>query len=154
MKSVLLSLRLKSKTKQLSQTADEYRESRRVEAVHKLSKAFLVKLRIETQTAGIPGERQSNGFLIFADLSRSAGAKARFTARVIRFCTDDYESAIYEYERDLPGRVKIEPLWGDGYRAYVLGQCSLRSMWVNAKLSRTFGDRTENEFSLQIDYPR
>jgi hypothetical protein len=36
------------------------------------------------------------------------------------FAVDSYASRLYEYEYDLPGAVSIRPLYGDGWRLYML----------------------------------
>ena len=112
-----------------------------------------MRIRGEAVRAEESGASRSNGYLIFLSLRQRFRIGAWYAARFICFDTDDYDSAMYEYEDDLPGRVTIQPLWGEGYRVYLTGGYVRASIKVSAKLSRTYGDHESSEFSFQVDYP-
>ena len=87
--------------------------------------------------------------------------------RIIFFQTDSFSSRIYEFENDLIGVMKNQPLWGDGIKWYLLIRYTpLKNLYISAKYSELYKPNEkflgsgnnliegnlDNKISLQIDY--
>jgi hypothetical protein len=112
------------------------------------------RLRYSNVRAG-DGER---GSLVFAGFSYRTEGVVRLRGRVIYYDTSSYESRVYEYEDELPGRVTLDPLWGEGMRWYVLLGIRGKKLGASAKFAQnrpadTNGETsTSSEFGLQLDF--
>jgi len=72
-----------------------------------------IKLRLQGVSSG--NERGYGGYI-------TAGVRGDLSVefRYCIFTTPSFNSAIYFYENNLPGEYSIIPLYGDGYRFYIL----------------------------------
>ena len=98
------------------------------------------------------------GSLVFAGFTYRTEGVVSVRGRVIYYDTSSYESRVYEYEDDLPGRVSLDPLWGEGMRWYVLLGVRSRKLGASAKFAQdrpagADGDESpSSEFGLQLDF--
>jgi hypothetical protein len=111
---------------------------------------FKVRLRYSTVRAD-EGEK---GSLVFVDLNHRPESLLNLKGRVIYFDTSSYESRVYEYEGDLPGRVSLTPLWDEGVRWYLVLGVRGKKLRAATKLSQTHraGEKVSTELGLQLDF--
>ncbi|MHC1737382.1 MAG: ComEA family DNA-binding protein [Ignavibacteriaceae bacterium] len=103
----------------------------------------------------------SSGFLFFQDFSYYYSDFLGISARFLFYDTDDFSAAIYEFENDLPGLMTIKPLYGEGFRYYLMTNFTFfNNLLVTFKYSETYKspvpnstvlNRTSSEFNLQLD---
>lgn len=139
----------------------------RTEFVYDLSKFLRLKTRFEFNHFVIKNaNRKEQGFLMFQDIRYISQKYLVFYGRIIFFQTDSFNSAIYEFENDLPGIMPNVALYGKGIRMYLIIKYNpLQYLSLSAKYSETYkpddkfigtGDNEiigniDNRFSLQID---
>jgi DNA uptake protein ComE-like DNA-binding protein len=118
-------------------------------------KSVSMKLRFSTVRA----DENEKGSLVFAGFSYAPEGLLTLRGRVIYFDTSSYESRVYEYEDDLPGRVTLTPLWDEGVRWYLVLGVRGRRLRAEAKFSqthltetRTADDDGNSEVGLQLDF--
>lgn len=127
------------------------------------TKAGFVKYDIDSGSSG-------NGLLLCQDISYSImDSRLIFTGRYCIFTTDDYNSAVYIYENDVPGSFSIPVFYDKGARYFLLADYQLNKYlecW--AKISRTSyfdkntvgsglseiqgNHRTEMKFALMLKF--
>ena len=119
------------------------------------ARSLLMKLRFSTVRAS----ENEKGSLVFAGFKYAPEGLLTLRGRVIYFDTSSYESRVYEYEDDLPGRVTLTPLWDEGVRWYLVLGVRGRRLGAEAKFSQTRPTETEtadgdgnSEFGLQLDF--
>jgi hypothetical protein len=74
-----------------------------------------------------------NGLNIYQDLLWDVSSLFRIQFRFSSFVSSDYESRIYEFENDLPGYFSNFPLYGRGYKWYLLLQYKVNkniNFWI------------------------
>jgi hypothetical protein len=76
------------------------------------------------------------------------------TLHVSRFRTDSWWTRIYEYEVDLPGAVSIRPLYGTGWRGYVLVEIAYRGWRLSSRYRIQRDQRLRHYGGVQIDWTR
>lgn len=88
------------------------------------------------------GEMHSDGWLFYQQAVLKKGAVA-FKARYTQFRTDDYDSAIYVYEDDLPLVFTLKSYYGQGRAFFVLLSYDLlKNFDLTARYAKTwYGDR-------------
>ena len=139
----------------------------RTELVYSLSKYLRLKTRIEYNHFFVKeANKREDGFLVFQDVRFVANKNLNFSARIIFFQIDSFNSAIYEFENDLLGVMPNLAMYGKGIRWYLIAKYKpLTYLSISAKYSETFkpdvtslssGDNEiignlDNRFSLQID---
>ncbi|UCF78208.1 MAG: helix-hairpin-helix domain-containing protein [Candidatus Eiseniibacteriota bacterium] len=108
------------------------------------------RLRFSTVRAG-KGEK---GSLSFVDFNYRTRNLVTLKGRVIYFNTSSYESRVYEYEGDLPGRVTLMPLWDEGVRWYIILAAAGKKLKAAAKVSQTHrtGETVDTELGFQLDF--
>ena len=139
----------------------------RTEFVYNISKDFRLKSRIEhnhffIKDAGI----KENGFLFFQDVRFVPTNYISLYGRIIFFQTDSFNSAVYEYENDLPGVMPNLAMYGKGIRWTLIAKYKpLKFLSISTKYSETYkpdvtslssGDNeisghVDNRISFQID---
>ncbi len=143
-------------------------ESIRGELIYKFSK--YLQLRSRLNFVGVTPSSNSKlekGFLIFQDVRYSPSSKLNFSARIIFFKTDSYNSRVYEFENDLTGIMTNPALYGEGSRWYLIAQYKTSfGLILSIKYSELFkpnerylgsGDteiqgNVDNKLSLQLDF--
>ncbi len=84
----------------------------RFEVIHKV-KDITFRNRFE-----VLNDSDGSGFLAYTSFRYSKNYI--FEGRLILYETDNWESRIYEYENDLPGKFTIKQLYGSGKRLYLI----------------------------------
>lgn len=74
--------------------------------------------------------------------------KVEWTFHASRFSTPSYATRIYEFERDLPGALSIRPLYGEGWRFYLLAERPWRSLRLAGRYRYQEG---EHHCGVQVD---
>ena len=107
------------------------------------------------------------GYLVFQDIKHIFWGKSYVLGRLIFFQTDSYYSRIYEFENDLRGVMSNSPMFGEGFRWYLLLNLELHQNFdLTLKYSETYKpiEKTissgnseilgsiDNRISLQVDY--
>ena len=117
----------------------EYTTHYRFQFKYKLSTSVSTTTRIEYATYKMGQTAQSDGTLIFQDVSFKPLEKPyRLIFRYAHFSIDDYNSRIYTYENDVLYAYSIPAYQGKGYRFYALAKLKLRrriDLWL--RWSRT-----------------
>ena len=143
-------------------------ENIRGELIYKFSK--YLQLRTRLNFVGVTPSSNSKfekGFLIFQDVRYSPSSKLNFSARIVFFKTDSYNSRIYEFENDLTGIMTNPALYGEGTRWYFITQYKTSfGLTLSIKYSELFkpnerylgsGDteiqaNVDNKLSFQMDW--
>lgn len=170
-----LNIRYKNEKKELSTTTDTDRiiyvrnkNNIRVDFLYQLTKSIRVRSRIEYLILYNQGlESTENGILAFQDIRYRPSDLLTFYGRLVFFDTDSYESRLYQYENDVVGVMSNLPLYGEGYRLYLLAQISLPyNFKLSVKYAETFRPdesslgsgvmeiegNVDNRITLQLDY--
>jgi hypothetical protein len=107
------------------------------------------------------------GWLLFQDMRWNATPKMNLTGRIIFFKTDSFNSAVYEYENDLPGIMSNVALYEEGIRWYfILNYSVMKNLKLGVKYSETYKPRKttlssgnseipgnlDNKINLQFDF--
>lgn len=143
-------------------------ENIRGELIYKFSKNLQLRSRINffgvTPSSNSKFEK---GFLIFQDVRYSPSSKLNFSARIVFFKTDSYNSRLYEFENDLTGIMTNPALYGEGSRWYLIAQYKTSfGLTLSMKYSELFkpnerilgsGDteiqgNVDNKLSFQMDW--
>lgn len=83
--------------------------------------AWRFRNRIEFSAYHPSNKTISHGFAIWQDVTyKKLGSPVSFTARYALFQTDDFNSAIYAYENDMPYQFTVPAYYYKGSRAYLL----------------------------------
>jgi len=168
-------LRFKSETKeQVEIISNEFKlidrriTNLRLEINHKVSR--ILQMRTRAEFVFIPSNianSKETGSLFFYDLKYIPFNQFSIQSRIIFFSTDSYNSRIYEFENDLIGVMTNPPLYGEGFRWYLLLKYSTKfGLNVSFKYSElhkpnekalSSGDseifgNLDNKISLQLDF--
>lgn|GEM_PF-1864591 len=118
-------------------------------------RSLSMKMRFTTVRA----EKNAKGSLVFAGFKYAPERLLILRGRVIYFDASSYEARVYEYEDDLPGRVTLTPLWGEGVRWYLVLGIRSKRLGIQAKFSqthfteaRTVENDGNSELGLQLDF--
>ncbi|MCC6818918.1 MAG: hypothetical protein IT245_08510 [Bacteroidia bacterium] len=137
----LISLRYKTYERHLNesgqQTINRLENNRnqnwRMHIEYPISKKLKIHHRIEqTQYSKQFGEK-SKGLLLYHELQARVGLKMKLSLRYCAFNTDDYNSRIYAYERDISYSFTIKSFQNRGNTAYILLQYHVNKN-INLKL--------------------
>ena len=137
----------------------------RTEISYQVSRKFRIRTRGDFSLY-VPTDEVSpgisKGYLLMEDFDYAVLNNFSLNARLIVFRTNDFNTAIYEFENDLPGLMTIKPLHGEGLRFYLLGKYRLfENLMIALKYSDTLLSPNEQstiltsaspEFNLQIDF--
>lgn len=109
----------------------------RLDLIGKVSRMLTLKTRGEIKfvEGEYPdGDERSNGWLFYQQAVLKKGPVA-FKARYTEFDTDDYDSAIYVYEDDLPLVFTLKSYYGEGRAFFALLSYDL---WKNFELTARY----------------
>lgn len=109
----------------------------RLDLIGKVSRMLTLKTRGEIKfvEGEYPdGDERSNGWLFYQQAVLKKGPVA-FKARYTEFDTDDYDSAIYVYEDDLPLVFTLKSYYGEGRAFFALFSYDL---WKNFELTARY----------------
>ena len=153
---------VKSDNKIANRKTDKFR----TEFIYSVSKNLKLKSRVELLYLD---EVTSNekGLLLFQDVRYRMDKSLSVYGRIIFFQTDSFASRIYEFENDLIGVMKNQPLWGNGVKWYLLVRYSpFHNFNISAKYSELYKPNEiflgsgynlvtgnlDNKISFQVDY--
>ncbi len=155
---------IKNENKIISRTTNKLRS----EFSFQINRALRLKSRIELLYLTKSEMRnREKGLLLFQDFQYKLKSKLTLYGRIIFFQTDSFASRIYEFENDLIGVMKNQPLWGSGIKWYLLIRYSpFRNFNISAKYSELYKPNEtflgsgynliegnlDDKLSLQIDY--
>lgn len=89
--------------------------------------------------------RKYSGNILFQDIQYQLTHKANLSYRIIFFDTDSYEARLYEFERDVPGIMTNQLLYGKGTRWYIFAQWKINYLFrLSLKYSSTHYCFTES----------
>ena len=149
-----------------NEVGDQIKSNYRIELKYDLSKTMQGKTRFEYTNYSL-GSNSESGFLTYQELKYNIKAKMSLVGRVILFDTKSYNSRLYEFENDLRGVMTNIPMFGEGFRWYVLMNYQIiNDLKLYIKYSETFKPNLEsissgnsqitgnvdNRLSLQLDY--
>lgn len=145
---------------------EEVKINFRIGLKYKLSNILFGKSRIEVIKYKAD-KITEDGILAFQELGYKLGRQFSFSVRVILFQTESYNSRIYEFENDLIGTMTNLPMFGEGFRFYLLVNYKLlTTLSLSLKYSDTFkpllksissgnseiNGNVDNRVSFQFDY--
>ncbi len=101
--------------------SERYRQQFRVEAIFSINSNLQMKNRIEYNSYSLqPFSLVEKGWLFFQDVKYQLQQNVSLYGRIIFFKTDSFNSAIYEFENDLPGVMSNLAMYGEGFRWYFM----------------------------------
>ncbi len=111
-----------------------------------------LSMRLRYSSVRVSGNEK--GSLWSAGFGYARERVVNLKGRVIYYDTSSYESRVYEWEDNLPGRVDFGPLWGEGMKWYLLLGVRSARYTVSAKFGqeRPVDDEPASEFGLQLDF--
>ncbi|MGA9292182.1 MAG: helix-hairpin-helix domain-containing protein [Ignavibacteriaceae bacterium] len=150
----------------LTKIGSRVKKISRVELNYKISKQVGMRGRFEYNNITI-NRSTEEGFLIFQDIHFNLFSSFNFYTRIAFFRTDSFNSAVYEYENDLPGTLISSALFGEGIRWYFVVRIKpYNSATISCKYSETYKPKEnslgsalleidgnlDNRFSIQLDF--
>ena len=82
--------------------------------------------------------RKFSGILLYQEVTYKWKKRAAISMRMTFFDSDDYESRLYQFERDIPGLLTNQMLYGQGTRWYIFAKYNISSfLKVYVKFSST-----------------
>ncbi|MEJ2615542.1 MAG: hypothetical protein P8Z35_11325, partial [Ignavibacteriaceae bacterium] len=150
----------------LTKIGSRIKKISRIELNYKLNKQIKIKGRFEYNNI-YTNNFIEEGFLTFQDIHFYLSPVFNFYARITFFRTDSFNSAVYEYENDLPGTLISSALYGEGIRWYFVARVRpYKKVTISCKYSETFKPREntmgsglleiagnlDNRFSIQLDF--
>ena len=111
---------------EIKEFSERYRQQFRFEASLSVTSKFQLKNRIEYNSYSLKkNSYHEKGWLFFQDAKYKIDRNISFYGRIIFFKTDSFNSAIYEFENDLPGIMSNLAMYGEGFRWYLLAKVKL-----------------------------
>ena len=101
------------------------------------------------------GFAASQGWALAQD-ARWQYARGQVGGRLAYFNTDDYDSRLYVYERDVPYAFSIPAYFDKGFRAYLVGEYELNrhvSLWFRFSRTRILNQKTIGSGYDEISVP-
>jgi hypothetical protein len=144
------------------------RNSIRFEISKRLIKDLNLRVRSEyVNFENINSHNVSEGLASFADLRYIVNKNLKIGLRYSIFSTDDFSSAVYQYEYTMPGIMQTSALYGNGSRMFLLAEYSFDNILkVNANIFSSNKNNTESlgsgneqintnyetKFTLQLEF--
>lgn len=127
-----------------NETVANIRHTVQVGLDYAFNKVWSINTKVFYNTFGYQGFAASKGFAMVQDLSADFG-KLSFTGRLAYFDTDDYDSRIYVYERDVLFAFSIPAYYDNGLRNYLMVQYKFTrhiDAWLRLSRTRLYGEDT------------
>ncbi|MFN8352959.1 MAG: helix-hairpin-helix domain-containing protein [Spirosomataceae bacterium] len=127
-----------------NETVANVRHSLQAGLDYAFSRTLSINSKLLYNTFGYQGFAASKGFAFVQDLNADLG-RLSVTARVAYFNTDDYDSRIYVYERDVLFSFSIPAYYNQGLRNYLLVQYKFNrhiDAWFRIARSRLYDQDT------------
>lgn len=147
---------------------DQNKHNLRLDFLYQLTKSVRIRSRIEYLILYYQGlESTETGILAFQDVRYRPSDLLTFYGRIVFFDTDSYNSRVYQFENDVVGVMSNLPLYGEGFRLYLLAQVALPyNFKLSVKYAETFKPdvksfssglmeiegNVDNRLTLQLDY--
>ena len=124
---------------EVKEFSERFRQQFRFETIFSVSAALLLKSRIEFNSYDLKKNAfHEKGWLFFQDVKYKIERNISLYGRIIFFNTNSFNSAIYEFENDLPGIMSNLAMYGEGFRWYVLMKVKiLNTLNLSFKYSET-----------------
>lgn len=107
----------------LESLVQRLRQAVRGEINYEISKQLRLRTRVELSSYKIDEINVSElGYLVFQDVRFYPIGNLSVDGRIIFFQTDSFNSAVYEFENDLPGILSSTAMYGKGVRWYLLAK--------------------------------
>ncbi|PIP76311.1 MAG: hypothetical protein COW85_14910 [Ignavibacteria bacterium CG22_combo_CG10-13_8_21_14_all_37_15] len=148
--------------------SERYRQQFRFEMVFSVSSNLQLKNRIEYNSYSLrKNSFNEKGWLFFQDVKYKPEQNISLYGRIIFFKSDSFNSAIYEFENDLPGIMSNLAMYGEGFRWYLLMKIKLlNALNLSFKYSETTKPKekslssgtseifsnVDNNFHLQLEF--
>lgn len=146
---------------------DRTKQNFRNEIIVKPSRDLRLRTRAELVYVSL-GLNFSNekGYLLFQDAKWNVTRYLSLSGRLIFFKTDSYNSAVYEYENDLPGIMSNLAMYDEGMRWYlIISYNVIKNLKLGIKYAETYKPgkvklssgnseilgNVDNRFNLQLD---
>lgn len=101
--------------------SERYRQQFRCEAIFSVNTKLKLKNRVEYNSYSLKQNSfHEKGWLFYQDVKYKMQQNISLYGRIIFFKTDSFNSAIYEFENDLPGVMSNLAMYGEGFRWYFL----------------------------------
>jgi hypothetical protein len=133
---------LKGLQLQNSMKTQKEQNSDRIDIIHKI-RDLTVRSRFEVLNTS-----EGPGFLTYVGLRYSKNYILE--VRLIWYETANWDSRIYEYENDLPGKFTIKQLYGSGKRFYIILGEKILPLEINLKWGIDFKEALSHEIGLAI----
>lgn len=132
-KNIETTLRYKNEKKdivisgeEIKEFSERYRQQFRFEVIFSVSPKLRLKNRVEYNSYALKQNSfHEKGWLFFQDVKYKMQQNISLYGRIIFFKTDSFNSAIYEFENDLPGIMSNLAMYGEGFRWYFLVKVKL-----------------------------
>ncbi len=124
----------------LDYIVDNTRSGLRINIMHKVSRSFTLKSRVEWSAYNSQDlEKPQKGYIIYQDLIyRKLGFPLALTFRYMLFNVDDYNARIYVYENDVLYAYSIPSFQNKGTRYYLVARYTLnRHFDIYARFAQT-----------------
>lgn len=106
--------------------SERYRQQFRTELIFSINSNLQMKNRMEYDSYSLRQfSLMEKGWLFFQDVKYQMQQNVSLYGRIIFFKTDSFNSAIYEFENDLPGVMSNLAMYGEGFRWYFLVKVKL-----------------------------
>lgn len=124
---------------EVKEFTERFRQQFRFEALFSVSPKLQLKNRIEFNSYSLKKNSfHEKGWLFFQDVKYKMQQNISLYGRIIFFKTDSFNSAIYEFENDIPGVMSNLAMYGEGFRWYFLVKVKLiNRLAVSFKYSET-----------------
>lgn len=110
----------------IEEYSERYRQQFRCEVIFSVNTKLQLKNRVEYNSYALKqNSSHEKGWLFFQDVNYKMLQNISLYGRVIFFKTDSFNSAIYEFENDLPGVLSNLAMYGEGFRWYFLVKVKL-----------------------------
>ncbi|MBU6157641.1 MAG: hypothetical protein KGP35_01300 [Bacteroidetes bacterium] len=144
-----------SENGKMSGLQQERKYSWRFQAEMKLNRAITIRQRIEMITCQTEIKPATEGVLLLLDfIYQPLMQPVAFNLRWQYVDTDNYDTRIYAYEKDVLYQFSVPAFYGTGYRCYANMRVKInKGLQVWARAAGQWNNRFTNiEFKLQVQY--
>lgn len=172
-KNILLNFKYKKEEKEVlinsildNSIVEQIQNNYRIELNYKLTNKLFSKTRFEFVEFLLNNNKEF-GYLTYQEIKFNPKKYFSLVGRIILFDTDSYSSRLYEFENDLRGVMTNLPMFGEGFRWYILFNFQpINKIKISLKYSETYKPNIksissgnseiignlDNRASIQFDY--
>ncbi|MBC8182660.1 helix-hairpin-helix domain-containing protein [candidate division KSB1 bacterium] len=103
----------------------EYQPHKKIKLRHRIEKNWTYYKKNKGEQ--IDKKNLYSGILFYQDIQYKFYSKVGISYRIVFFDTDGYEARLYEFERDVPGILTNQMLYGKGSRWYLFAKWKINS---------------------------